>query len=74
MKYGVNTMVWTTRVDASRAPLFRRIREWGFDGAELFLSPNEPEDLPAVRKLLEAESTGVHHVQRHTPRVSLGER
>jgi D-psicose/D-tagatose/L-ribulose 3-epimerase len=53
MKYGVNTMVWTTRVDASRASLLSRIREWGFDGAELFLSPNEPEDIPAVRKMLE---------------------
>jgi len=39
MKYGVNTMVWTTHVDESQAALFSRIREWGFDGAELFLSP-----------------------------------
>ena len=53
MKYGVNTMVWTTRVDKSRAALFSRIREWGFDGVELFLSPQEPRDLPAVRKMLE---------------------
>ena len=53
MKYGVNTMVWTTRVDESRAALFSRIREWGFDGAELFLSPQEPADIPAVRKMLE---------------------
>ena len=53
MKYGVNTMVWTTRIDVSRAALFSRIREWGFDGAELFLSPQEPADLPAVRKILE---------------------
>jgi D-psicose/D-tagatose/L-ribulose 3-epimerase len=53
MKYGVNTMVWTTRVDESQAALFSRIREWGFDGAELFLSPQEPADIPAVRKMLE---------------------
>jgi D-psicose/D-tagatose/L-ribulose 3-epimerase len=53
MKYGVNTMVWTTRVDDSRAALFSRIRQWGFDGAELFLSPQEPADIPAIRKLLE---------------------
>jgi D-psicose/D-tagatose/L-ribulose 3-epimerase len=53
MKYGVNTMVWTTRVDESHAVLFSRIREWGFDGAELFLSPQEPADIPAVRKMLE---------------------
>jgi len=53
MKYGVNTMVWTTRVDPSRAALFSRIRGWGFDGVELFLSPQEPADIPAVRKMLE---------------------
>jgi D-psicose/D-tagatose/L-ribulose 3-epimerase len=53
MKYGVNTMVWTTRVDKSHAALFSRIREWGFDGVELFLSPQEPRDIRAVRKLLE---------------------
>jgi len=54
MKYGVNTMVWTTCIDASQADLFSRIRKWGFDGAELLLSPQEPADLPAVRKWLEA--------------------
>ena len=53
MKYGVNTMVWTTRVDESHAALFSCIREWGFDGVELFLSPQEPADIPAVRKMLE---------------------
>ena len=53
MKYGVNTMVWTTRVGKSHAALFSRIRDWGFDGAELFLSPQEPQDIPAVRKVLE---------------------
>lgn len=53
MKYGVNTMVWTTRVTAEREPLLAHIREWGFDGVELFLSPNEPADIPAVRRILE---------------------
>jgi D-psicose/D-tagatose/L-ribulose 3-epimerase len=53
MKYGVNTMVWTTRVDESRAALLSHIRQWGFDGAELFVSPQEPADIPAIRKLLE---------------------
>ena len=37
MKYGVNTMVWTTRVDERLAPLFANIKKWGFDGVELFL-------------------------------------
>ena len=53
MKYGVNTMVWTTRVDERLAPLFARIKQWGFDGAELFLSPDEPANLGAVKKMLD---------------------
>jgi D-psicose/D-tagatose/L-ribulose 3-epimerase len=56
MKYGVNTIVWTTRVDESHAALFSRIREWGFDGVELFVSPQKPRDLPAIRKMLEKNS------------------
>ena len=54
MKYGVNTMVWTTRVNESHAPLFACIRSWGFDGVELFLSPQEPADIPAIRRMLES--------------------
>src|SRR5262249_24290502 len=53
MKFGVNTMVWTTRVTAQHQPLLVRIREWGFDGAELFLSPDEPADIPSIRKILD---------------------
>ena len=53
MKYGVNTMVWTTHVGERHAPLFSRIREWGFDGVELFLSPTEPSGLPAVKRILD---------------------
>ncbi len=53
MKFGVNTMVWTTRVGKAQEPLLERIREWGFDGVELFLSPEEPADIPAVRAVLE---------------------
>ncbi len=53
MKFGVNTMVWTTRVGKAQEPLLERIREWGFDGVELFLSPEEPADIPAVRAALD---------------------
>lgn len=44
MKYGINTLAWTIRLDTSFEPTFIRIREWGFDGVELFVSP---ESLPA---------------------------
>jgi len=52
MKYGVNTMVWTTRVGKELEPLFFRIKKWGFDGVELFLSPEEPADIPSVKSIL----------------------
>jgi len=53
MKYGVNMLVWTTHVKEGHAGLFSSIRAWGFDGVELFLSPHEPADIPAIRKMLE---------------------
>ncbi len=58
MKYGVNLMVWTTRVGKEREPLLARIREWGFDGVELFLSPDEPAHLPAVKQMLDRANLG----------------
>jgi len=53
MKFGVNTMVWTTQVGEKQAPLFARIKRWGFDGVELFISPHEPANLPEVRACLD---------------------
>jgi len=53
MRYGVNMMVWTTRVGKAQAPLLSRIREWGFDGVELFLSPEEPANLRVVNRMLD---------------------
>lgn len=53
MKYGVNTMLWTTRIGAEHGALFSRIRRWGFDGVELFLSPEEPADIRTVKAMLD---------------------
>lgn len=53
MKYGVNTLVWTTRITAEREPLLARIKQWGFDGVELFLSTDEPTDIPAIARILD---------------------
>jgi len=55
MKYGVNTLVWTMQIGSEHEALFRRIREWGYDGAELFLSPDEPADLRWVKDVLDRE-------------------
>lgn len=53
MRYGVNLMVWTTRVGKEQEPLLSRIRDWGFDGAELFLSPEEPGNVREVKQILD---------------------
>ena len=53
MKFGVNTLVWTTRMTSQREPLLARIKEWGFDGVELFLGLDEPADIPALVKILD---------------------
>jgi D-psicose/D-tagatose/L-ribulose 3-epimerase len=53
MKYGVNTLVWTMQVTEAHKALFGRIQDWGFDGVELFLSPQEPADIPSIRRILE---------------------
>jgi D-psicose/D-tagatose/L-ribulose 3-epimerase len=46
-------MVWTTRVGAEQQLLLGRIRDWGFNGVELFLSPAEPANITAVKKILD---------------------
>ena len=56
MKYGVNTLVWTARITPEHQPLFSRIKEWGFDGVELFLSLHEPADIPGTRRMLEQQN------------------
>ena len=53
MKYGVNTMVWTTNITPHHDALFSRIKEWGFDGVELLLSPDEPADTSRVKLTLD---------------------
>ncbi len=53
MKFGVNMMVWTTRITRAHEALFGCIREWGFDGVEPFLSPDIPADLRRLRSVLE---------------------
>jgi len=53
VKYGVNLMVWTTRVGPQHDALLARVKKWGFDGVELFLSTEEPADIPAVQRTLD---------------------
>jgi len=46
-------MVWTTRVGPQHDALLARVKKWGFDGVELFLSTEEPADIPAVQRTLD---------------------
>lgn len=46
-------MVWTMRVHQEHRSLLMAVREWGFDGVELFLSPDEPADVPSLRQELD---------------------
>ena len=53
MKYGVNMLVWTTRLGEEHEPLFGRIRGWGFDGVELFISADQPSRVSQLRAVLD---------------------
>ena len=46
-------MVWTTRMSADQESLLSRIKEWGFDGVELFLSLEEPANISDMRRILD---------------------
>jgi len=73
MKYGVNTMVWTTRMNREQEALLSRIKEWGFDGVELFLSLDEPANIPEMRQILDGlglDRTTCSVLPRHANLVS----
>ena len=53
MKYGVNLMVWTTHIGSQHEALLSRIKDSGFDGVELLLSPEEPADVFYVKTVLD---------------------
>jgi|SRR5215467_2699832 len=53
MKCGVNLMVWTTHVGPQHNALFSRIKDYGFDGVEFFLSPDEPADISSIKGMLD---------------------
>lgn len=73
MKYGVNLMVWTARVSRVHDLLLSRIQQWGFDGVELLLSPEEPADIPSVKRTadhLDLERTACTVLPREAHLVS----
>ncbi|HEV2273291.1 MAG TPA: sugar phosphate isomerase/epimerase, partial [Acidobacteriaceae bacterium] len=53
MKYGVNTFLWSGHFDRSQLPLLARIKEHGFDGAELPLHDPAQFQAADIRRGLE---------------------
>src|SRR5580765_2148634 len=53
MKYGVNLLIWAMQITQQHRSLLSSIRDWGFDGVELFLSMDEPADISLLRKDLD---------------------
>ncbi|WP_437200766.1 sugar phosphate isomerase/epimerase family protein [Planctomicrobium sp. SH664] len=48
MKFGINLLLWTGRVDEEHFPVIEKIKEWGYDGVEL---PIFEYDLPRAEKI-----------------------
>src|SRR4051794_8325230 len=52
MKFGVNTFIWSAEFGPEQYPLLSRIREHGFDGAELpLIHPDQIRPLELSREL-----------------------
>jgi len=55
VKYGVHSLLWTERFDTRPEPVIKKVRELGFDGIEIYVSPQQIEtfDKKRVKKALE---------------------
>jgi D-psicose/D-tagatose/L-ribulose 3-epimerase len=57
MRTGMNLLLWTTKVTAEHFPLFAKLKQAGFDGAELPLFEGDAAHYRAIRK--ELDNTGL---------------
>ncbi len=57
MKFGVNTFIWSAEYDQAVSDLLPRIREGGFDGAEVPLF--RPSEFPAAKIRSDMEAAGL---------------
>ena len=73
MKYGMNLLLWTGNVTEEHYPLLEKIKEWGFDGAEIpMFSFDEPQyrDLRSKLDDLGLEATAVTIVPEEANPIS----
>jgi D-psicose/D-tagatose/L-ribulose 3-epimerase len=54
MKIGMNLLLWTGNVTEEHYPLLDKIKQWGFDGAELPLFGFDQPQYRAIRKKMES--------------------
>jgi len=54
VKYGVHSLLWAERFDTRPEPVIKKVRELGFDGIEIYVSPQQIEtfDKKRVKKAL----------------------
>jgi len=55
VKYGIHTLLWTERFDTEPEPIVKKAKELGFDGIEIYVSPQQLQsfDKERVKKALE---------------------
>jgi len=55
VKYGIHSLLWTERFDTEPEPFVKKAKQLGFDGIEIYVSPQQVEifDKERVKKALE---------------------
>lgn len=58
MKTAMNMLLWTTVIEEKHYPLFADLKSTGYDGVELFLTPQDASHYAGVRRELDAQGLG----------------
>ena len=58
MKTAMNMLLWTTVVEEQHFPILAALRETGYDGVELFLTPQDAAHYQGIRKQLDDNGLG----------------
>ena len=58
MKTAMNMLLWTTVIQDEHFSLFADLKETGYDGVELFLSPQDAAHYQGIRKQLDDNGLG----------------
>jgi len=53
MKLGMNLLLWTTYVTSEHFPIFKNLKQIGFDGVELPIDPGNPDNYGEVAQCLQ---------------------